>query len=88
MPRRVLVNVYFEEFDMENDNLVVLRTYSNSIDAEIAKDHLNTNGIEALIKNDTVDSLWPDTQHFLDVRLIVPFSVKNQADEILRAMEN
>ncbi len=71
---------------MNNAELVVLRTFSNEIDANIACGHLETEGIEALVKSDTVHGLWPDIQHFQDVRLIVPSDVRDRADEVLKAM--
>jgi len=66
------------------DEVVELKTFTNDIDAEIARDHLVTAGIKAFISSDDAGGMVPMRA---GVRLMVLESEADKAQEVLDAMD-
>jgi hypothetical protein len=75
-----------EEDSRDKDRIVVLRTFTNELQAEIAKDHLVAHGIEAFVSKDDAGGMRPHLQLTMGVRLLVLMSDADRASEILDAM--
>ena len=63
---------------------VVIERFENEVDAEIAKAHLEAEGIEASIIKDDAGGMLPSLQQSSGVRLLVANERAIQAKEILR----
>ncbi len=63
---------------------MILETFENAFEAEVAKGHLEAVGIAATIDKDDVGSMIPSLQLSAGVRLIVPEEQAELAKEILR----
>ncbi len=75
-----------EERNGDKDQTVVLRTFTNDLDAEIAKDHLLAHGIEAFVSKDDAGGMRPHLQLTMGVRLLALESDADRASEILDGM--
>lgn len=63
---------------------VIVETFDNAFEAEVAKGHLEAAGIAATIDKDDVGSMIPSLQLSAGVRLIVPEGQAELAKEILQ----
>jgi hypothetical protein len=64
---------------------IIIETFENAFEAEVAKGYLETAGIAATIDKDDVGSMIPSLQLSAGVRLIVPEKQAERAKEILQA---
>jgi Putative prokaryotic signal transducing protein len=62
---------------------VVVESFENEIDAEIAKARLEAENIEANIVKDDAGGMFPSLQQTSGVRLLVPEDSADRAKEIL-----
>jgi hypothetical protein len=69
------------------DDAVVLETFPNRIEAEMAAGLLEAEGIEARIMADDAGGAYPMLQFIRGVKLMVAPEDKARAQEILAAME-
>jgi len=68
------------------DDYVVLETFYNRIEAEIAAGLLESEGIETMIMADDAGGTYPMLQFLRGVKLMVAAEDEAQAREILAAM--
>jgi len=68
------------------DDAVVLETFSNRIEAEMAAGLLETEGIEARVMADDAGGAYPMLQFIRGVKLMVASEDEARAKEILAAM--
>ncbi len=68
-----------------NRKQVVVGTFENEIDAEIAKGHLESAGISASIVKDDGGGMFPSLQNTEGVRLFVAESEEEKATVLLKA---
>lgn len=66
------------------DDLVLLATYSNDMDADLAKGHIESAGIEAVIIKDDAGGMLPPLQKTEGVKLMVTRSNSEKATIILQ----
>jgi hypothetical protein len=71
---------------MDTTRLVIIRSFSNEVDAEIARQHLATNGVDAYVRTDDCGGMYPWRQEMRGVFLEVLDSDKENAEKILAAM--
>ena len=64
---------------------IVVGEYENEIDAEIAKGHLESSGIQASVIKDDGGSMLPSMQITEGVQLVVTESQSEKAKKILQA---
>ncbi len=64
---------------------VVVHEFTNEIDAELAKGHLESAGIEAAIVKDDAGSMFPSLQETEGVQLLVSREDEDEARRILEA---
>jgi len=72
---------------MENDEAVVLRTYSSEAVASIAAARLGSDGVEALVQKDDCGGAYPALQASAGVRLLVRPEDLERAERILGEIE-
>jgi hypothetical protein len=53
---------------MDTTRLVTIRSFSNDIEADIAKQHLESAGIQAFVRKDNLGYLQVSLEAFLEVR--------------------
>ena len=70
---------------MKESELVVIRTYMNNFEAEVALTALNSAGIEAMITKDDCGGMRPHLW-LRGVQLVVRFEDKEQAQEVLESV--
>jgi hypothetical protein len=68
---------------MKHDQMLIA-TFSNDIEAEIAKGHVESAGIEALVINNDAGGMLPTLQETEGVKLLVSRSDAIEAKRILR----
>jgi predicted Fe-Mo cluster-binding NifX family protein len=68
------------------DDAVVLETFPNRIEAEMAAGLLESEGIEAMVMADDAGGAYPMLQFIRGVKLMVAPEDKARAQEILAAM--
>jgi len=68
------------------DDAIVLETFSNRIEAEMAAGLLELEGIEATVMADDASGTFPPLQFIRGVRLMVAQEDEARAKEILAAM--
>jgi hypothetical protein len=68
------------------DDAVVLETFSNRIEAEMAAGILEAEGIEAMVMADDAGGTYPMLQFIRGVKLMVAAADEARAKEILAAM--
>ena len=66
-----------------NDDKVVVESFANELDAELAKGHLEAAGIEAAIVKDDGGGMFPSLQGTEGVQLLVARNVLVTARRIL-----
>ncbi len=71
---------------MNLDDAVVLETFSNRIEAEMAAGLLEAEGIEAMVVADDAGGAYPMLQFVRGVRLLVDQEDEARARDILAAM--
>jgi hypothetical protein len=71
---------------MNLDDAIVLETYPNRIEAEMAAGLLSSEGIEVLVRADDAGGAYPMLQFVRGVRLLVASDDEARAREILAAM--
>jgi hypothetical protein len=72
---------------MDKTKLVVVQKYSNEINAEIAKQKLASNGVEAFISKDDLSGMGPSLQATLGVKLEVLESNLKKAERVLKNLK-
>ncbi len=72
---------------MNLDDAIVLETFPNRIEAEIAAGLLESEGIEAMVMADDAGGAYPSLQFVRGVRLLVAAEDQYRAREILKDME-
>jgi len=72
---------------LDFDDAVVLETFSNRIEAEMAAGLLESEGVEAVVMADDAGGAYPMLQFVRGVRLLVAQEDEARAREILAAME-
>jgi hypothetical protein len=70
------------------DDAIVLETFYNRIEAEIAQGILESEGVEAVIMADDAGGTYPMLQFIRGVKLMVAAEDEGRAKEILAAMED
>jgi hypothetical protein len=70
------------------DDAIVLETFYNRIEAEIAQGILESEGVEAVIMADDAGGSYPMLQFIRGVKLMVAAEDEGRAKEILAAMED
>jgi hypothetical protein len=73
---------------LDFDDAVVLETFPNRIEAEMAQGILEGEGIEAVIMADDAGGTYPMLQFIRGVKLMVAAEDKARAQEILAAMQD
>ncbi|MEJ2670628.1 MAG: DUF2007 domain-containing protein [Deltaproteobacteria bacterium] len=73
---------------MNFDDAIVLETFYNRIEAEIAQGILESEGVEAVIMADDAGGTYPMLQFIRGVKLMVAAEDEGRAKEILAAMED
>ena len=63
---------------------IIIANYENEIDAEIAKGHLESSGIQASVIKDDGGSMLPSMQITEGVQLVVTESQSEKAKKILQ----
>jgi hypothetical protein len=71
---------------MDTSRLVTLRSFSTSLDAEIAKQHLESAGVQAHIRKDDYGGLEAAIQSIEGVFLQVLEKDAETAEEILKSL--
>ena len=71
---------------MEKGELVSIKTYGNELDAQVAKQHLESHGIEALITKDDCGGMRPWLQYRQGITLQVFERDVQEANTVLKAM--
>jgi len=72
---------------MNLDDAIVLETFSNRIEAEMAAGLLESEGVEAIVMADDAGGAYPSLQFVRGVRLLVFREDEPRAREILRDMQ-
>ena len=72
---------------MDLDDAVVLETFPNRIEAEMAAGLLESEGVPAMVMADDAGGAYPSLQFVRGVRLMVAAEDAYRAREILKAME-
>ena len=96
-PLRLCVRYIFSEqklgneekrdFPLNLDDAIVLETFANRIEAEMAAGLLESEGIESMVAADDAGGMYPIFRLTLGVRLLVYREDEARAREILKAME-
>ena len=68
---------------MAPENLVVIRTFSNAFEAEVAKSALDAIGVDSMIRSDDAGGLQPGLWPASGVQLLVREEDRQRADEVL-----
>ena len=71
----------------EEDTLVLLRVYSNAIDAHIARGVLQSNGVMCVLNDENMSSIYPMTP-VGEMRLFVRNEDVFRAEELLTEAKN
>lgn len=71
---------------MNLDDAIVLQTFPNRIEAEMAAGLLESEGVEAMVVADDAGGAYPSLQFVRGVRLMVAAEDAYRAREILRDM--
>ena len=72
---------------MDKTRLVIIQTFSNEINAEIAKQKLASSGIDSFISKDDDGGMFPSLQQTLSVKLEVLDSDRTKAEKILQSLK-
>jgi hypothetical protein len=77
-----------KDHPVDFDDAIVLETFSNRIEAEMAQGILESEGIEAVVMADDAGGTYPMLQFIRGVKLMVAAEDKFRAQEILAAMQD
>lgn len=69
------------------DDITVIRTFSNEMDAEMARQMLRNAGIEAFVFKDDAGGMEPYLQLTNSVRLVVSKENANRAYEVIQTFD-
>ena len=69
------------------EKVVLLKTYSNRIDAELAKSFLASSGIKSMITADDAGEMYPAASVYWRVKLFVNENNFEIADNLLNSLE-
>jgi hypothetical protein len=72
---------------MNKEELVTIRTFSSSVEAEMTLGHLKSQGVDAFIKKDDSGGMRPHFQLTLGVDIIVRAKDTRRAEKVLSAMK-
>ena len=72
---------------MDKTKLAVVQTYSNEINAEIAKQKLASHGVDAFISKDDEGGMLPSLQQTSSVKLEVLERNRIKAEKILKELK-
>ncbi len=72
---------------MDDRRLISVRTFSNELDAEVARQHLKSHGIEATVSKDDCGGMRPWLQERQGVVLRVFETDLEKANKVLNAMK-
>jgi hypothetical protein len=72
---------------MDNRKIVSIKTFDNEIDAKVAKQHLQSHGLDAMVSKDDCGGMRPWLQERHGVFLQVFEQDSSKANKILRAMK-
>ncbi|MHB1346865.1 MAG: putative signal transducing protein [Candidatus Humimicrobiaceae bacterium] len=70
-----------------NEKIKLLKTYSNRIDAELAKSFLESNGIKSMITADDAGEMYPAASVYWGVKLFVTENDFGIADDLINSIE-
>jgi hypothetical protein len=73
---------------MESNNMIILKSFSREIDAEVAVAYLESQGIETLIKKDDCGGNYPQLQLSSGVQLLINSSDEQAARSILNEIDS
>ena len=71
---------------MTDNETVVLRIFSDEIEAELARQHLEAGGIQSFIIRYDGGGVWTEHRPMPDIRLIVFTKDKEEAENILKVI--
>ncbi len=71
---------------MTTDEKIVLRVFSNEIDGEIARGHLESEAIQCFLLKNNLAGTWPESGTAPEARLIVFKIDEEEAENVLKAM--
>ncbi len=71
---------------MDTKKLVPLKTFDNELDADVAKQHLLSHGIQAVVTKDDCGGMRPWMQQHQGVVLQVFEADSTKASKVLKAM--
>jgi hypothetical protein len=77
-----------KDHPVDFDDAIVLETFSNRMEAEMAQGILEAEGIEAVVMADDAGGTYPMLQFIRGVKLMVAAEDKFRAQEILAAMQD
>jgi hypothetical protein len=69
-----------------SDEVVVLKTFNNEIDAEMAQQMLHDAGVKAFVSKDDGGGMEPQLQRTMGVRLIVNREDVEPAQQLLKTL--
>lgn len=67
----------------EKEGWVLFRTYSNSESAAIDRGLLQSNGVPCVVNNATISSVYPMTDTWAPVELMIPATKVELAEKLL-----
>ncbi|MHB1334594.1 MAG: putative signal transducing protein [Candidatus Humimicrobiaceae bacterium] len=70
-----------------NEKIKLLKTFSNRIDAELAKSFLESNGIKSMVSADDVGEMYPAASVYWGVKLFVNENNFEIANSLLNNLE-
>ncbi len=68
-----------------SEDMVLLQTFNNEVEAEIARGELRAAGIEAVVLKDDAGGMYPFLQGASGVRLMVAPEDLDQAQDVLES---
>lgn len=71
---------------MTDNDKIILRVFSNEIEAEMARGHLESEGIQCFLLKNNLVGTWPESGAMPEARLIVFRIDQEKAGKILKAM--
>jgi hypothetical protein len=72
---------------MDKSHLVTIRTFPNDIEADVARQHLESAGITAFVRKDDYGGFQPALQMQLGVFLQVLEKDAETAEEVLKSLD-
>lgn len=72
---------------MDRSNVITVRTFPNEVEADIARQHLESAGITAFVRKDDYGGFQPALQMVRGVLLQVMEKDVEEAEEVLASLE-